>query len=408
MPASQKQPIFISHSSLNKGVTDELYRDLTDRFHLACWLDNFDLHTDGGSFSAQIVDALRSAKLLVLVDSPAARASDYVLREIQTARDLQVPVYRCSIDEEQLYFFRKLKIQWLALNIQVRLTRGFMFAALTLFLLLAAIVALIFLFGTRVVPVLAHADLRNLPAAFRPTPTASAIPTPSDPKIVAPFHFKPDTVLLEDDFNDPDFENSNNTQTLTNNLIPVDTQLKISQQNGSLVIFSPIECLDGERINDCQLMLESKILDANAIQYFGFRARTVTGTFLRDVSVSLSVDDPNRSRAGFGWDFTDRAMAFFHSIPALPEENLYAYITIDSGWHAYEILRDPQKSADYYYIDGQLVNVYSPVHAREWDQAPLRLMIYSTGNKLKDPTGRAEIDTQFEIDEFVLGGFNNR
>ena len=42
-------------------------------------MDNFDLHTEiGSTFSAQIVNALRSASLLVLVDLPAARASDYV------------------------------------------------------------------------------------------------------------------------------------------------------------------------------------------------------------------------------------------------------------------------------------------------------------------------------------------
>jgi hypothetical protein len=408
MPAVQKQTIFISHSSLNKKVTDELYRALTDRYHLVCWLDNFDLQTEAGSFSAQIVEALRSSKLLVQVDSPAARASAYVQRELEAARDLQIPVRRCSIDEQQPAWLRKLRIQWLAMTIQLRLARGFLFAALTLFLLLAIMLVLIFFLGTRVAPALAQGGLRNLPAAFRPNPTGTAIPTPSDPKLVAPFHFRPDTVILRDDFTDPAFENSNNTQNLTNNLIPVDKYIRISQQNGSLGIFSPLECLDGERVNDCQLMLESKILDANAIQYFGLRARNVAGTYLRDISVSLSVNEPNRSRAGFGWDFTDRAMAFFHSIPALPETNLYDYVTVDPGWHAYEILRDPQKAADYYYIDGQLVDVFNPVHAREWDQAPLQLIIYSTGNKLKDPTGQAEVDTQFEIDEVVIGGFNIR
>ena len=406
MPAPRKQTIFISHSSLNKKVTDELYRALTGRFHLACWMDNFDLHTDGDPFSAQIVNALRSSKLLVLVDSPAARASDYVNREIQSAKDLQMPVQRCSIAEEQPALLRRIKIQWLALGIQVRLARAFVFAALTLFLLLTAMAAGIFLLGTQVVPVLANASLRDLPAAFRPTPTPTAVPTPSDPKIMAPFHFKPDTVLLQDDFNNPGFENSFNDQTMVYNIIPREPQVKVGQQNGSLVVSFPVECLSEEMVNDCVLELDSNILDASAIQYFGFRARTAARTSLRGVSVSISINEPMRSRAGFGWNFTDHAMAFFRSIPALPEKELYAYVSIDSGWHAYEILRDPQKSAYDYYIDGQLVDGYTPVHAREWDQAPLQLIIYSW--KAINEYAGVETNTQFELDELVVGGFNNR
>ena len=404
MPASQKQNIFISHSSLNKGVTDELYQALTERFHLTCWLDNFDLHTEGGPFSAQIVDALRSSKLLVQVDSPAARLSDYVKREVQAAKDLQIPVQRCSIDEQQPGWLRKIKIQWLALNIQVRLARGFMFASLTLFLLLAALAAGIFLLGTRVIPVLASANLRDLPAAFQPTPTSTAIPTPSDPKIAAPFHFKPDTALLQDDFNDPAFENNFNKQTFDYNIDPLDPQVKVSQQNGSLVIYFPAECLTEEKRWDCELEMDSRVLDASAIQYFGFRARTVDRTSLRGLSVSISINEPNRSRAGFGWNFTEHAMAFFRSIPALPEKDLYAYVSIDLGWHAYEVLRDPQNSTFQYYIDGQLVDTFTPVHAREWDQAPLRLIIYSLNGW--NVSGGAQTGTQFEMDELVVGGFN--
>jgi hypothetical protein len=58
-------------------------------------------------------------------------------------------------------------------------------------------------------------------------------------------------------------------------------------------------------------------------------------------------------------------MASFRSIPALPETDFYAYVKIDSCWYAHEILRDTKNTAYYYYIDGQLVDVYTPVHARE-------------------------------------------
>jgi hypothetical protein len=271
---------------------------------------------------------------------------------------------------------------------------------------LAILVAGIFFLGTRVIPALAIADLHDLPAAFQPTPTSTAVPTPSDPKIAAPFHFRPDSTLLQDDFNDPAFENSFNRQTFDYDIAPRDQQVQVSQQNGSLILYFPLDCLSDEKRWDCELELDSKILDASAIQYFGFRTRTLDRTSLRGLSVSISINEPNRSRAGFGWNFTEHAMAYFRTIPALPEKELYAYVSIDTGWHAYEILWDPQKSAYYYYIDGQLVDIYNPVHASEWTQAPLRLIIYSLNGW--NVSGGAETSTLFEMDEIVVGGFNKR
>jgi hypothetical protein len=401
MAAPEKQTVFISHSSVNKKVTDELYQSLTVRFHLACWLDNFDLHTEDGPFSAQIIKALRGSSLLVLVDSPAARCSAYVQREVQTARDLQMPVKRCSISEDQAPWLRKIKIQWLALNIQLQIAKGFVIAALTLFLLLATG---IFLVGTRVAPAVVSAIQRELPLAYLPTQTSIEVPIPSDPKIAAPFHFKPDTFLFQDDFDNPVYENSFNDQTLGFDIPPKEPQIKVGQQKGSLVMFSPVICLSEVKRWDCEVELDSRVMEASELQYFGFRARTVARTSLRGISVSISINEPMRSRAGFGWNFTDHAMAYFRSIPALPEKELYAYVTIDTGWHAYEILRDLQTPAYYYYIDGQLVDVYSPLHARQWDQAPLRLIIYS--QKVINESAGLETDSNFELDELVIGGFN--
>ena len=99
-------------------------------------------------------------------------------------------------------------------------------------------------------------------------------------------------------------------------------------------------------------------------------------------------------------------MAFFRSIPALPEKELYAYVSIDLGWHAYEILRDTQNASYYYYVDGQLVDTYTPTHAQEWDQAPLQFMIYSMTSLMYNDG--VQTGTEFEIDEFIIGGFNNR
>ena len=406
MPASPKRNVFISHSSLNAKVTQELYAALTGRFQLTCWLDNFDLKGNLGTFSAQIVDALRGSGLLVLVDSVAGRSSDYVRREIQLAKDLQIPIRRCSIDEDQPALFRKIRIQWLAMNIQLRLAKGFLLAALSLVVLLVSMAAVIFVLGTQVVPVFAQGG-GNLPDPFHPKPTSTPVPTPSDPKLAAPFHFKPDTILLQDDFEAAVAGNSFNDPNLPYYSAPHDPNFKLSPQNGSLVMDFPAECLDGKMVNECQLLLDSNILDAKAIEYFGLRARTTERTYLRGISVSLSINDPFTSLAGFGWYFNDNAIAFFHSIPALPEKNLYSAVQIDMGWHAYEILRDPNNPTLYYYIDGQLVDTYNPVHAREWDMAPVQLIIYSIGSKTLNPSSSALTDTRFEIDELVVGGFKN-
>jgi len=405
MPAPHKQTIFISHSSLDQGVTTELYQVLTGRYKLACWMDAFDLHPDKGPFSEQIVKALRNSSILVLVDSPAGRSSDYVNREIQLGKDLRLPIQRCSIDEQLPAWRRKMRIQRLALGIQLRLARGFLFAALSLFVLLAALATMIFFLGTQVVPALARAG-RDLPAPFRPTPTLTTAPQPSDPKMAAPFHFKPDTVLLQDDFDNQTFENSINDHTMTYDIKPRDPLVKTDQQNGSLVISFPAECLNTEKTWDCELELDSNVLEASAIQYFGMRARTVERTSLRDVSVSISINQPQRSRAGFGWDFTDHAMAFFRSIPTLPEKDLYAYVKIDPGWHAYEIVHNTQNARFDYYVDGQLVATFTLVHAQEWNQAPLRLIIYSLS--AQNENSGEKTATRFEIDQVIIGGFKGR
>jgi hypothetical protein len=405
MPASTKRTIFISHASQNQAVTEELYQALTGRYHLNCWMDAFDLHTDKGPFSEQIVQALRSASVLVVVDSPAARNSDYVTREIQLGKDLQLPIRECSIDERLPAWRRKLRIQRLALGIQLRQARSFLLAALTLILLLVVLSVGIFLLGTRVYRALAGTE-RELAAPLWPAQTPTSTPGPSDPKLAAPFHFLPDTMLLQDDFDQPALENKINDQTMTYNIDPPDPQVQVGQQNGSLVVDFPADCLNTDKIWDCELELDSNILDASAIQYFGMRARTVERTSRRDISVSVSISEPQRSRAGFGWDFTDHAMAFFRSIPSLPEKDLYAYVKIDADWHAYEIVRNSQTARFDYYVDGQMVATFTPVHVEDWNQAPLRLIIYSLS--AQNETGGEKTATRFEMDQVIIGGFNTR
>ena len=343
--------------------------------------------------------------MVVVVDSPASRNSDYVTREIQLGKDLQLPIRHCSIHESMPVWRRKLRIQRMALGIQLRLARSFLLATLVLFLLLAILVAGIFLLGPGVYRAMAQAG-RDLPAALWPTSTYTATLSSPEAKLAAPFHFRPDTVILQDDFDQPAFENKINDQTITYNIAPRDPQVQVGQENGSLVITFPADCLAVEKTWDCELELDSNVLGASAIQYFGLRARSVDRTSARDVSVSISINEPQRSRAGFGWDFTDHAMAFFRSIPTLPEKELYAYVKIDAGWHAYEIVRNSLTARYDYYVDGQRVATFTPVHAQEWNQAPLRLIIYSLS--AVNETGRKKTRTQFEMDQVIVGGFKSR
>ena len=386
-------------------MTDELYQTLTGRFQMSCWLDNFDLNTAAGSFSEQIVKALQAADLLVLVDSPAARASDYVRREIETARDLQKPLRRCSIDEDQPGWLRRIRIYWLALGIQMRLARGFLLAGASLFVLLAVLVAAIFILGTRVVPALANGGLRDLPAAFRPTPTATTIPAPSDPKMAAPFHFVPDTVLEQNDFNDPAFESSLNVQGFTFVYSPSDPEVTVGQFAGSLVISVPGGCLVEPRMFDCEIELRGNVLDARKVQYFGIRARTTLRTDLREVMLLLGGYDHMGGRDGFGWNFTDKALALFYSVAYLPEKDLNSVVPIDANWHAYEIVRDPATGSYYYYVDGQLMDTYTPLHANDWDNAPLQLIIYCMNGKGLHVPLDINASTKFELDQYIIGGF---
>lgn len=402
MPVSNKKHIFISHASLNNDVSEALYDRLTRQNKLACWIDIKDIHPDQGAFTEQIANAIYNANMLILVDTPEAKESDYVVRELQLAKDRRLPVYHYQPARERSPFWLNLYIRQLVLKLQLRMFSPIITAGLLLLLLLVALALVIFYMGTRVVPVIANSESRQLPTAIFPTPTLTAIPIPSDPKVAAPFHFKTDFSLLYDDFNDQNFEGSFNPKVFHFNITPNDKRVIIAQQNGSLDMFFPSDCLREEIRFDCEVQLNSDLLDMKKLQYFGFRARNKSRTLLRGVSVSVSYDIPDRSRAGFGWNFNDYAMAFFRTIPAIPEKELYAYVNVDTNWHAYEILRDIEESTYYYYVDGQLVDQYTLAHPQEWEQAPLQLIIYS----LKANINNIEnVDTDFQLDEVNIGGF---
>jgi len=368
-------------------------------------MDNYDLIAEGGAFPAQIVSALQRAGALALVDTPAARASDYVQRELQTARDLQIPVLRYRVKEPQPAWQTRLAIGWLRLRLQVQLQRGFLSAAGVLALLLIALALVLYVFGTQVAPRINPDSLRDLPAAFRPTPTPTASPDPADPAVAAPFHFHPAALIFQQDFNDPAYENMIDAKVFSFTFQPDLSQVKLGQQAGSLVVDFPAICTSERSFGICHTVMSSPELPINQMQYLGMRMRVRQGTYLRDVAVGLLSYIPDGNFFGIGWDLTDQAMAFLQPPPDIPEGTLNTLVQIGNRWHAYEILRDPQKSTFYYYLDGQLVGSFTPVHGSAWADAHLPWSLYSFRNKMDDPTGKANVSTSLDIDEVLVGSF---
>jgi hypothetical protein len=260
----------------------------------------------------------------------------------------------------------------------------------------------VFYFATRIVPVLANTPLQDLPAAFRPTATLTPMPTSADPLARAPFHFKTDTTLLQDDFNTAQYDGAFNPDLFFFDLRPRAASVQVAQKNGALNIDFPVACLDSAKMWECELQFDSRRLEMSKVQYFGFRARSLSHTAGRGLSISISFSQPSRARSGFGWNFTDTGTAFFRPVVTLPEKGFYAYVDLDAAWHAYEILRDPTQGKFYYYVDGQLIDTYTSPQIQAWESAPLELIIYS----LKSSADGARVSTQWEIDEIKIGGFN--
>jgi hypothetical protein len=404
-PKPPRSTVFISHSSRDRTLADGLYQALTRWGDLECWMDNFDLSPEAGSFPEQIVAALQSSGALVLVDRFAARQSDYVRRELQTAGDLQIPVVRCRLDAALPPSRVRLSHSWLRLRVLMQLRRRSLGAAGLLAVLLIALAVVLFIFGTQVVPALARADLRNLPAAFRPTATTTPTPDPSLPEVAAPFHFRPSSLIYDAAFTDVAFDGRLDEGKLYSNSQPRVDLLTITQHNGLLAIDFPSTCPDWSVWWECRLWLTSPSFAQKGMEYFGVRARLNLGNFMRGIAVALANNLPDENLVGYGWYFTDRVMAFQHSPPELPEPDFNTLVTLDNHWHAYEILRDPQTFTWYYYIDGQLVGSHTPDNGAAWNIANLRVTIISLTTKLNDPNGTQTIETNFEIERILVGSF---
>lgn len=88
--------VFISHSSKDAGVAQRVLAALEAR-GIRCWIAPRDI-TAGREWEPSIIEALRSARAVVLVYSGAADASAHVRREVAAAADAGVPVLPFRID----------------------------------------------------------------------------------------------------------------------------------------------------------------------------------------------------------------------------------------------------------------------------------------------------------------------
>jgi hypothetical protein len=105
-PTGDSPRVFVSYSRQDVGVVDELVRQI-EGMGYPVWIDR---GAQGPHrYAASIVSAIRGSKLVALMCSRNAFASDHVLREIYVAGDFQKPFIAfqldpCDFPDDILYF----------------------------------------------------------------------------------------------------------------------------------------------------------------------------------------------------------------------------------------------------------------------------------------------------------------
>ena len=106
--------IFISYSSKDKHTADAVCHKLEEN-GLRCWIAPRNIHA-GKNYAEQIMDGLKSAKIVVLIFSKNSQESVFVNNEIDTAFSNNKPIISYKIDEtlpeNKMGFFLKNK-HWL-------------------------------------------------------------------------------------------------------------------------------------------------------------------------------------------------------------------------------------------------------------------------------------------------------
>jgi len=90
---------FISHSSSDKEMAEHLMATL-EQHGVRCWAAMRDA-LYGPTYAKQIVDAIRNSKVMVLLFSTAANDSPHIVREVERAVDLKVPLITVRVENIQ-------------------------------------------------------------------------------------------------------------------------------------------------------------------------------------------------------------------------------------------------------------------------------------------------------------------
>ncbi len=398
MKTNQNVYAFISYASEDRSLAQELYRALRGgRNQIPCWLDVMNISSDETSFQQQIVWGIKNASCLVLVDTEDARLSDYVQRELETARKHHIPIIHFKKRRAKRSFAKKWQLFWLAQRIRFRVTQPYWVSLSLLITLLLLMVALVSFLGSKTVPAVREVSQRLLPDVVWLISEEESIEI--DPKTAAPFLYDPPIKFLSDDFNaaegfDEDYYDYG--QFTSEDLVHV------YPSEGNLNLFISNQCLYN---NDCYIgqLMNGPRVDLGNFQYFGFRLRSIENNPFQFVNISLAIKNISYISKGFGWEFNDHANAFFRSDAALPESGFTSSILLDGDWHAYEILVDDENQLLHFYLDGKLVNEYAPRNYDEWKTAPLHLRFAI--EKIFNTEQEQFPDTYLQIDQIVIGGF---
>src|SRR5262245_56599376 len=89
------QPVFISHSSLDKATADTVCRFLEAQ-GIPCWLAPRNV-APGAKYGAAIVHAIEDALAIVFIFSEHSNASEQVMTEIKRAVSKQKPIFPLKI-----------------------------------------------------------------------------------------------------------------------------------------------------------------------------------------------------------------------------------------------------------------------------------------------------------------------
>jgi len=87
-------PIFISYSSLDREIAETICQALEARGH-DCWIACRDVHP-GENSREEIVKALRSAQMMLLVFTSNANNSDEIKKELVLAGRITSPSFRSA------------------------------------------------------------------------------------------------------------------------------------------------------------------------------------------------------------------------------------------------------------------------------------------------------------------------